>query len=133
MFLDAFHPEKVRRRARRKNQIIVMDFAVVGYNNVALLVDAARLRHEQIDVFVVAEERTHRVGDFARLQNRSRHLIQQRLEQVEIVTIDKRNLDVLLGEQLTDFDTAEAAAHDYDMGLAINHVGKPPNAVKILT
>ena len=30
MFLDAFHPEKVSRRARRKNQIIVVDFAVIG-------------------------------------------------------------------------------------------------------
>ena len=49
------------------------------------------------------------------------------------MTVDERDFDVFLGEQLTDFYSAEAAAYDYDMGLAISHIGKPPSVVKILT
>ena len=126
VFLDILHPEKVSRRARRKNQIIVVNFAVIRNNYVTFLVDALNLRHIKIDISIVTEERTNRVGNFARLQNRSRYLIQKRLEQMEIMAVYKRNLDIFFGEKLTDFDTSKTAAYDYDMGLAVDHFKKPP-------
>ena len=126
VFFDVFHPEKVSRRARSQNQIIVMNFAVICDDNVALLVNALRLRHEQIDVGAVAEKGTNRVSYLARLQNGSRHLIQKRLKQMEVVAVNQSHFDVFFGEKLTDFDAAEAAANDYDSGFAVRHNWKPP-------
>ena len=63
MLLDALHAEEIRRRARRENQIIVGNLAVIRDDDLALPVETAKLRHEEIDVFVMAEKRADRIGD----------------------------------------------------------------------
>ena len=63
MLLDALHAEEIRRRARRENQIIVGNLAVIRDDDLALPVETAKLRHEEIDVFVMTEKRADRIGD----------------------------------------------------------------------
>ena len=56
------HTEEISGSAGGEDQKIVRDFAVVGEKEVADLINALSLSHEEIDVFSVAEgiEKTYR-------------------------------------------------------------------------
>ena len=115
ILLDALHAEEVRRRARRKNHIVVGNLAVVRDDDLALLVESAKLRHEEIDVLVMAEEGADRIGDLVGRKKRSRELIEQRLEKMEIAPVDDRDVEALVLRQFAHgLDSAESCADDDD-------------------
>src|SRR6185312_16366766 len=58
-----------------------------------------------------------RIGDVARVQGPGRDLIEQRLEQVVVATIQERDLDRRVGELARGFEPAEPTADDHDMRL----------------
>lgn len=122
LFLDFFHTEEIGGSARGKNQVVIADFAVVGNEDIALLVDALSFRHKEIDVFIGAEERADGIGDFVGGKDGSGDLIKQRLKQVKIMAVDESDLNVFFGKEFSELDTAETTADNYD----VSHLN-PPN------
>ena len=119
--LNIFHPEEIRRRARRQDQIIVRNLAVIGQHHVARLINALRLRHEQLHIFIVAEERADRISDLVGREHRRRHLIQKRLKQMEIMTVNQSDVDVFFCKQFSQLDPAEASADYHDSRFSVCH------------
>ena len=80
-------------RAGGDNQIVEGDAAPLGDHGLALDVDAADLRQDDIDVVSVAENAADRRRDVRRRQACGRHLVKQRLEQMVVVLIDQRDVE----------------------------------------
>ena len=116
---DALHAEEVRRGTCREHEIVIGDLAVVREQHAPRLVDALRLRHEELDVLVLAEIGAHRVRNLILGEDGGRNLIEERLKEVEIVTIHQRDLYVLLCERLRELDPAKPGAADHNMRLLL--------------
>jgi hypothetical protein len=79
-------------------------------------VEAGDLGQQHADVRVALEDRAQRVGDLGRGQRAGRHLVGQRLEEVEVAPVDERDLDIRPGEPQRRLQASEAAADDHDRG-----------------
>ena len=60
------------------------------------------------------EDRPQRIGDLARRQRAGRHLVGERLEEVEVAAVDQRHLDRRAAQLQRRLQPAEAAADDHD-------------------
>ena len=80
----------------------------------ASMADDVALQHP--DIRTPLEQGSQRVGDLPRRQRPGRHLIGQRLEQVEVAAISilKRDLDVRATQALDGAQTPEPASDDDD-------------------
>ena len=61
-------------------------------------VDAGHLAEKHLDVLLARQHAADRLGDIGRRQRRGRHLIEQRHEQVVVVAVDDRDVDLGLAE-----------------------------------
>ena len=122
--LDALVSEEIRRAARREDKVVVSNLAVIRQQDAASLIDARRLRHEEVHVVVVLEKGTRRIGDLSCRKYRRAHLIEQRLKQMVVVTVNERNVYVLLCQLLGKAYTAKPRTNDDDM-LLICHDKSP--------
>ena len=115
--LGARHPEVVGGRANREHQRVVGDpLLPLDEHLLGVRVDADDGSHPALDVGLVAQDRTHRVGDVAGVEPRRRDLIEQRLEGVVVVAVDDDHVDRLVRELLDDVETREAGTdHDDTM------------------
>jgi hypothetical protein len=77
-------------------------------------VEARRLGQHHAHVVLAAEDRAQRVTDFARRQRAGRHLVGQRLEQVEVAAVDQHHLEVAVLEVQRGLQPAEAGPDDDD-------------------
>ena len=64
--------------------------------------------------FSAADDAADRRGDVARVQDRRRHLVEERLEQVVVAAIDERDVDGRLTEPQGGLEAAEPAAENDD-------------------
>ena len=108
--------EVARFRAERDDEEIVIEHAIAEMGLFGLQVDARDLPHERGDVFVLGEDAAQRLRDLCHGQSRSGDLIQQRLEEVMIPTIDERDAEALIAEFFRTFQAGEAAAKNEHMG-----------------
>ena len=92
-------------------------------------VEADDLVHEDAGVALAAEQGAERRGDVGRRQAAGRHLVEQRLEQVEVAPVDERDFDRDLAQRLGGVKAAEAAADDDDAVLAV-HARWPPDSAR---
>ena len=60
------------------------------------------------------EDAPHRVGDVGGVEAGGGHLVEQRLERVEVVAVDDGDVDVGVGELLRGSETTEPGADDDD-------------------
>ena len=63
-----------------------------------------------------AEQTAERVGDLRGRERPGGDLIRERLEQVEVTPVDKRDPDRQMGEVKRGLKSAESAADDDDVG-----------------
>ena len=77
-------------------------------------VEVGDLGEEDADVAVALEDRPQRIGDLARRERAGRHLIGERLEEVEVPPVDERHLDRRTPKRERRLQPAEAAADDDD-------------------
>ena len=108
--------EVARFRAEGDDEEIVVEHAIAEMGLFGLQVDARDLPHERGDVFVLGEDAAQRLRDLRHGQPRGGDLIQQRLEEVMIPTIDKRDAEALIAEFFRAFQAGEAAAKNEHMG-----------------
>jgi hypothetical protein len=94
-------PEVGVAGARGDHQRVVRDRAAVREDDPpALGIETHRLAEQDRGVRVAPEDAPQRLGDVARRQRAGRHLVEQRLEQVEVATIDERHRGTGLAAQL---------------------------------
>jgi hypothetical protein len=98
------------------DQVVERQLALVEDHRLPLEVDVDDLGHHDPDVRLFAEDAADRLGDVRRREDRRRHLVEQRLEQVVVVTVDDDHLDRLLGQRLGRLQPGEAAADDDHLG-----------------
>lgn len=132
MLLDVVQAEEVSGSTGGEDEEIERDIAVVGEKDVAGLINALRFGHEEIDVLSVAEEGADRVSDFVGREDGGRDLIEKGLEEMEVVTVDDSDLKIFLGEEFSEFYTAEATADDYDVRHNIPPDSAPETLVRSL-
>src|SRR5207247_3994813 len=98
-------------------------------------IEAGDLAEQHADVLVALEDPAQRRGDLARRERAGRDLVHERLEQVEVATIDQRDLDRLAAQPPHGLQAAEPAADDDDavaatfLGLATARSARPLPAV----
>ncbi len=78
-------------------------------------VDALDRAQQGGDVLAPAEQAADRPGDLGGRQDRGRHLIEQRLDQVVVALLDQRGPGAGPLQPLDGLQTAKARADDNDM------------------
>jgi hypothetical protein len=68
---------------------------------------------EDADIFLVPQNPPNRRGDVARRQRRRRDLVQQRLKQMIVVTIEQRDAYRRVGERACGVESAKTAADNH--------------------
>ena len=81
-----------------------------------LEVDRARPAVVERHLGVAAEDRPHRERDVGGVEARGRHLVQQRLERVEVLGVDDRHVGTGADELAGGRKSREAGADDDDPG-----------------
>ena len=125
-------------RARRDEQRVVGDLdgrhvrqRRLHLDHAVGEVDLADLPQQHPHVRRALEDRAQRRRDLARRQRAGRHLVDERLEEVEVPPVDQRHLEVVVLAQLVDrLQPAEAAA-DHDHARAGVRLGRLRPAVEV--
>ena len=79
----------------------------------AVEIEAADFGDEHFNIFVGAKNGANGSGDFRRRKSGRGDLIKQRLEGVEILAVNDRDLDMRSSKCLRGIQPAKAGAHDY--------------------
>ena len=102
-------PKSSLDRAGRDDQVVVRrPVAAVEVQHAAVEVDARHAGQPDGDVGLAPEDAAHRVGDVAASRPGRGHLVQQRLEGVEVVAVDQGDVDRGVARPLTAARPAEA-------------------------
>ena len=104
------------RGARGDNQVVVADRAVAKHDRACRAVDGDSLGQQHFGVALGAEHPPHRRGNVAGAERGRGYLIQQRLEQVVVATIDHRNLHAGVAEGLGRDQSGEPRTEDDHSG-----------------
>ena len=108
-------PEVRVARAGRNDQIVVGQLgAARQYGDAPLRVDLLHLGHQDFRILLLAEKPPNGRGDVRRRERRGRDLIQQRLEDVMIRTIDDCDVSVRVAELARGVQPPEPGANDED-------------------
>src|SRR5262245_56166827 len=100
------------RRAGGHDEVVVADLAVQKVYDLVLKVDRRGFPEQHSDV-LAPNDATNRRGDVAGIENRSCHLVQQRLKEVMVAPIDKRDADGCLTQTEGRVEPAKASAQDH--------------------
>ena len=119
-------------RAGRHDQLVVGDLAArqilhrrVRDDDAALEVDLGDLAQHHAHVLRALEHGAQRGRDLAGRQRAGRHLVDERLEEVEVAAVDQRHVDVFVAQLVDRLQPAEAAA-DHDDAAPGGHVRRRP-------
>src|SRR5262249_9119705 len=82
-------------------------------------IDTRNFGENDPGILLVTENCANRGGDVPRGQSGGRDLIEQRLEQVVVVTIDDRDLERRLPQLLGDGKSSKTRSDDHDAGAGL--------------
>jgi len=120
-------PEVRLARACGDDQAVVSHLAALVQRlhgeTTAAEIDPDDLAEYNARVALVTQHLAERRRDVSFGEESSRHLVEQRLEQVVVGTVDERDVDIGAREPLGGKKPAEAAAYDRDAVPASNHCG----------
>ena len=118
----------VRERRRRRH----VRRPIAACSSRASRSKSATSASSDADVAVALEDRAQRIGDLAGRQRAGRHLVGERLEEVEVAPVDERDLDRRMPKPERRLEAAEAAADDDDavhlLLVALDHVRRRSSA-----
>ena len=95
------------------DQIIVREFAVVRNHDLAFQVDRRGLGKQHLDILLMPENAANRSGNIAGIEPRRGHLVQERLKQVVIPTIEQRDPDRFAGQLLGGVQPAKSTSDNH--------------------
>ena len=99
--------------------------AVGQHDLLAVEIDTRRLTEENRGVSLLAQDRPDRVCDLRRRERRGRHLVEQRLEEMEVALVDEGNANRRPAECLGGIESREATAEDDDVGARVGRWYRP--------
>ena len=102
------------QRVIRERKVLVARLGPIDNDAASVQVKRSHLAHHHANVSLALEDAAQRRRDLLRSEGSSRDLIQQRLEEVEVATIDQRYLDQSAAKAADGLQTAKASAHDHD-------------------
>ncbi len=106
--------EEVRLRAEGEDQEVVGQRPVVRQQEPPLQVGARHLGLPELDVAQRPSQLANRPRDLAGVEQRRRHLVQQRREEMEVVAVDQQHVHVDPLQGARARDPGEAGARDDD-------------------
>ena len=106
----------VPRAGRQHERVVAKRRAVIEAKLASLLVDRLDGRQQRRDIRAPAKEMPDRPGDLRGRERRRRRLIEQRLKQMVVASIDDRDLNRRAGKPVHGLEPAEPGAdHDHMM------------------
>jgi hypothetical protein len=105
-------------RPGRQNEKVVGDFPIRQDQCSTTDIYANDVREQHFDVLLPAENPPDRRSDLSRRKRRAGHLIQERLKDVMVPTIEQRNLYRYVSERPSGIQAAESASDDHNMHLS---------------
>ena len=126
MLSEFFMSEVTMGRASREHEIVVgnlhvLAISVAGQHVFLILVDAGYFSQKHHCVPLISENAADRRADLAGRQDRSCHLIEERLKQVVIGAVDQNDLDWRVLQRLGGCEAAETAANNYNNRKMVAH------------
>ena len=117
--------------AGRHDQGVVVDRIPFQQHAPLLEIEAANLAEHDADVALALEDSAQRGGDLAGRQRAGGHLIEQRLEEVEVAAVHERDVDARPAQRAHRLQAGEAAADHHDAVAMIGggHSGSRPTAM----
>ena len=126
-------PNHVTDAPGRQHQVVERQIRLpVDVEHARRPVHAADPTALEADVGLAVEEPAHDVGHVGGAEPGRGHLVQERLEGVEVVLVDQGHLDRRALQAPGDLEPTEPGAHHHDLG-DHGHVGSLPAFVKTLT
>ena len=117
----------VPRAGREHERVVAKRRAVIEAKLARLLVDGLDGRQQSRDILAPAQEMPDRPGDLRGRERRRRRLIEKRLKQMVVASIDDRDLDRRAGKPVHGLEPAEPGAdHDHMMS-AHRHIPSDVN------
>src|SRR6185295_2326129 len=108
------------RRAGGDDQIVVGERSMIGDDRLRRRIDRADIGQQHLDVPLVAQDPADRRRDVSRGQRRRRHLIEQRLKDMVVVSIEQRDLDRSIRQSSRRVEPAKPAAYDDDARFTVH-------------
>ena len=116
MLRRSLGPEEGHARAESDDEVVVVERVdLVKLHSALLKVDFGRSGNLDARVRLLVEEIAERMADRRLLEQARRHLVQERLERVEVVPVDDRDVDVSVLQVPRRTNAAEAAAKDQNL------------------
>jgi hypothetical protein len=113
---DARDAEVVRGRPGREHErVVAEEGAVLELDPASVAVEADHGPELHLDVRVVGEQGSDRVGDVALVEAGRRDLVEERLEGVVVPAVDQGRVDPGAGETLRDLEPREPRSDDHDL------------------
>ena len=109
-----FMTEVVVANSRRKNQKILGHVEITNVYERSLRIDAGDFRHQNVNIFATAQDRSQRRRDFIVGEQARRDLVQHRPKEVVVVLVDQRDVNGRLRKRSSGIKAAEAATDDDD-------------------
>ena len=115
VLVHAGDAERCGHRAGGDDERVVLQrVAWLGEDQLAVEVEADDTSHADGDVALATEDAAHRVADVVAVEPRRGHLVQQRLERVEVVGVDDRHVHRRVAQPPSDGQPTEAGPDDHD-------------------
>jgi hypothetical protein len=105
--------EVTRFGARCDDEVIVREYLPCGLNGAAFGIDADDFIKDDVDIPTASRDSPKRRGDVRGRESTGRDLIQQRLEQVVIVSVNPGDADRLIAQATHSGEPAEPTAENY--------------------
>jgi membrane protease YdiL (CAAX protease family) len=95
------------------HQVGIGNFHIAQFHNSAREIEILDFRHQHFYVATTAHNPANRGGDFARRQSRRSYLIEKRLEGMEVLAVNERDLNRVARKCSRGHQPAEASTDDY--------------------
>ena len=120
--------EIARLRPSGDDQLVIWHRMAVAQDALAMRVHAGHCRHQHVGTLRRGNDATQRRGDIRWRKRRRRDLVQQRLEQVMVVGLDDREIDIApMLESQRRLQAAEPSAdHHHPAAGRRDAVSRPP-------
>ena len=105
-------------RSGRQDQVVIGHGLAIEDDLLGLGLDLADLTQQHLHIALGPHQLAQWRGHIAAGDQASRHLIQQRLEQVEVALIDQRDAHIGAFEGFASLDAGKSTTNDHHMGLA---------------
>ena len=102
--------------AGRQDQVVVGQLPVVEHDLFGLDVYLLNFAQQHLHIRGLAHQLAQGRGHVALRHQPGGHLVQQRLEQVEVALVDQGDPHRLIDQGVAGLEPGEAAAHDHHMG-----------------